>query len=468
MQSLRRTLSVRFSLTMFVALLVIASWAFLGARRVLRRELDQGLLSTANIQASLVAAGRPLPGQGSGRDRATFVREVNRFVALRDRGGAVLDSNTRFATGMPLDTGALALARSGEVVIVTGRWGREPVRSLYLAVPSDPPADPGVLQITALLEPLDATSRRMLLLMLGTVVLGTVATVIGGGWLSRSVVAPVAEIAEQAGAVEAGAVEQRITAHAEVEEFNRLVTVLNRMLERLDRGLLAQRRIIADVGHDLRTPITAMRGEIEVTLRHQRSSEQYQQVLHSVLEEVNHLGTLSDTLLLLARIETGDLRPQRVDTDLRSVVTGAVQRVKPRAGSRRLDYVAALNGGGDGVAAVDGRMVGLVLDLLLDNAVRHTPPETAVTVRLTGNGSDVAMTVEDDGHGVPDEVLPHLFERFYRGDSARGRGAGAGLGLTVAAAIVRAHGGTIRAERVAEHGLRVTVRLPREPAVPIV
>jgi two-component system OmpR family sensor kinase len=466
MQSLRRTLSVRFSLTMFSALLVIAFWAFLGARRVLRRELDQGLAAAGRIESSIVAAGRPVPRQSAHLGVAAFVRDVNRFVAVRDRSGQVLDVNTPLAAGLPVDTALFDQAVRGAIVWTTERWGGDPVRSVYLAVAHERSGDARIVQVAASLAPLQSASLQVLLLMLGTVVLGTVATVLGGGWLSRSVVAPVAEIAEQAEGVLPGAVEQRITAHAEVEEFNRLVTVLNQMLERLDRGLLAQRRIIADVGHDLRTPITAMRGEVEVTLRHQRTAEQYERVLKSVLEEVSHLGTLSDTLLLLARIETGDLTPQRVSTDVQTVVAGAVRRVSPRMEGRRLCYEPAPNGGG-GSAAVDGRMLGLVLDHLLDNAVRHTPPDTAVIVRLSGDEGAVAIAVEDDGEGVPEHVLPHLFERFYRGDSARGRGAGAGLGLTVAAAIVRAHGGSIRAERADNRGLRVTVRLPREPSDPI-
>lgn len=465
MQSLRRTLSVRFSLTMFVALLVIAFWAYLGARRVLRRELDRGLAAAAHIESAIVAAGQPVPAQTLHRESAAFVREVNRFVAIRDPSGAVLTANTPLANDLPVDTALLAVAAAGAAVWTTGRWDGEAVRSVYLSVRHERPGDARIVQVAASLAPLEAASRQVLLLMLGTVALGTVATVLGGGWLSRSVVAPVAEIAGQAEGVLPGAVGQRITAHAEVEEFNRLVGVLNRMLERLDRGLLAQRRIIADVGHDLRTPITAMQGEIEVTLRHQREPDRYQRVLESLLEEVKHLGTLSDTLLLLARIEAGDLAPQRLPTEIQGLVAGAVQRIRPRAGDRRVSYEPGCDGAG--VASVDGRMMGLVLDHLLDNAVRHTPAGTAVTVRVSGEGPAVAVAVEDDGPGVPDDVLPHLFERFYRRDAARGRGAGAGLGLTVAAAIVDAHGGSIRAERAAGTGLRVTVRLPRETSDPV-
>jgi signal transduction histidine kinase len=459
MRSLRRTLSVRFSLTMFVALLVIAFWAFLGARRILRQELDRGLMAAARIEAAAVAAGLPLPTHAAHREVAAFIRDVNRFVVIRDETGAVLAVNTPGAADLPADTAHLRHAAGGAAVWTTGRWANQRVRSVFLSVAHERPGDPRIVQVAASLSPLDAASRQVLLLMLATATLGTVATVLGGGWLSRSVVAPVAEIAEQADAVLPGTVGQRITAHAEVEEFNRLVGVLNAMLERMDRGVLAQRRVIADVGHDLRTPITAMQGEIEVTLRHERSPERYRQALASLLEEVGQLRTLSDTLLLLARVEAGDLAPQRVATDLRTLVAAAIERVGPRVGQHQVTFDPTPNGAGE--AAVDARMVGLVLDHLLDNAVRHTPEQAAVTVRAMGDAAAAIITVEDDGPGVSDEMLPHLFERFYRGDPARSRGSGAGLGLTVSAAIVSAHGGTIIADRGTGAGFRVTVRLPR-------
>ncbi|MDH3496356.1 MAG: ATP-binding protein [Gemmatimonadota bacterium] len=458
MQSLRRTLSVRFSLTMFIALLVIAHWASLGAQRILRRELDRGLAAAAHIETAILAAGGMVPPQPGHTDSAQFIEEINRFVVIRDASGRVLGTNTPLAVAMPVDSTSLAAARSGGTAWATQRWGGQTYRSVYLGVAHDVAGDTRVVQVVASRGPIDAAGRQVVFLMLGTVALGTVATILGGGWLSKSVVAPVAEITAQAEGIRPGAVGQRITSHAHVEEFNRLVSVLNQMLERLDRGLLAQRRIIADVGHDLRTPITAMRGEAEVALRNPRAPEQYQRVLKSLLEEINHLGTISDTLLLLARIEAGELEPQRFLTDMRELVTRAVQRIQQRAADHPIRYEA--RGNGVGSAAVDVRMVSLVLDHLLDNAVRHTPAETPVTVSVAGDPGAVHLTIEDRGPGVPDAVLPHLFERFYRGDSARGRG-GAGLGLTVAAAIVAAHGGAIRAERGEGTGLRIIVDLPR-------
>lgn len=458
MQSLRRTLSVRFAFTMFTALFVIALWAFFGTRRILRRELDEGLAVTAHIESSVVAAGHALPSQQSHQDPHDFREQVNRFVVVRAADGTVLATNTPHAADLPLDTAAFAQARDAHVAWASDLWNGEQFRSVYLTVAHELPGDERVVQVAASLAPLEAAARQVFLLMLGTVALGTVATTLGAGWLSRSTMAPVMEIAAQAEEIAPGAVGQRITAHAQVEEFNRLVTVLNGMLARLDRGLLAQRRIIADVGHDLRTPITAMQGEVEVTLRHPRSPEQYQRVLTSILEEINHLGTISDTLLLLARIEAGELALERAATDLRDIADRAVRRVGQRVADHPITFAPPPTGQDADVRA-DAAMVELVLDHLLDNAVRHTPPDTPVTVTVARTGDAVEVAVADRGPGVPPEMLPHLFERFYRGDSARERG-GAGLGLTVAAAIVDAHGGTITARAAEPTGLVVTVRLP--------
>jgi len=459
MRSLRRTLTVRFSFTMFTALFVIALWAFLGARRILRQELDRGLAAAAHLEASVVASGGSLPPETSHTDPVAFREHVNRFVIVRDPAGRVLAANTQTAEALPFDSAALASAASGEERFSTNALRGEQFRSAYLDLAHDAPGDDRVIQVAASLAPIEAAVRQVFLLMLGTVTLGTVATTLGAGWLSRSTMSPVEEITAQAEAIAPGATGQRITAHAEVEEFNRLVNVLNGMLERLDRGLLAQRRIIADVGHDLRTPITAMQGELEVALRKPRSPERYQEVLASALEEENHLGTISDALLLLARIETGELTPHPRDTDIAELVTRSVRRLRQRVA----DHPVSCSANGIGTASVDGPMVELVLDHLLDNAARHTPPGTRVDVQVSGDGDRVRVTIADQGPGVSADALPHLFERFYRGDSARGRG-GAGLGLTVAAAIVSAHGGTIAARQAGPKGLAVTVDLPRRRA----
>jgi len=231
------------------------------------------------------------------------------------------------------------------------------------------------------------------------------------------------------------------------------------MLERLERAFDEQRRIVADVGHDLRTPLTAMRGEVEVTLRGDRSPERYRAVLSSLLEEIDHLTLISEQVTIVARLTAGDLVPVRSATDLAVLVQDALRRTQDRSDHRDIRAVLPAEGA---TVPLDPRLIGLVLDQLLDNVFRHTPAGARAEIRVATDPSWVTLTIEDNGPGVPDEVLPELIKPFYRLDAARPRNRGAGLGLTVATAVAEAHHGTIRASRAKLGGLGITIQLPRD------
>lgn len=254
---------------------------------------------------------------------------------------------------------------------------------------------------------------------------------------------------------------QRITEHADIVEFAGLVKVLNGMLERLDRTFETQRRMIADAGHDLRTPLTAMQGEIEVALRGERSPADYKATLASVLEEVDHLVSISDSLVLLARLDAGALSAERIERDVAGLVQRSALRAQARAEGKRDVTFTGPDGGA--TAAVDAKMLTVAVDHLLDNAIKHTPDGTSVHVSVTAHDGDLTITVEDDGPGLSEETLSHLFERFYRTDQARSRTGAAGLGLTIVAAIVSAHSGKVRADASDRGGLRVSMDIPRQP-----
>ncbi len=458
MRSLRRTLAVRLSLTIFLALLLISLWAFLGTHYSLSRQLDESLQSTLQLEAAMLAARIPIGVQPSSNDLDTYIRQINRFVTVRDSNGIVQSANSPFALNVPVDRDEFARAVDGEQRLATQTWGSRRIRSLYAPAPINGMAGSVVIQVAASLGPLVEVERRIFFLMLGTVLLGTAATIVGAGWLAGSAVAPIAAVTSQAEAITPGAVGNRITAHADVAEFKGLVGVLNRMLERLEGALQQQRRIIADLGHDLRTPLTAMHGEIEVALRSDRSSDKYRAVLESCLEEVQHLSSIGDALVLLARIEAGELKPELITADLSTLAEDAASRVRSRAEGREITVRGAP--ADSAVALADTKMIGLVLDHLLYNAVQHTPAGTRIVVTVyTGEGKSI-IAVEDSGEGIPDDLLPQLFERLYRTDEARTRSAGAGLGLTISAAIIDAHGGSIGASRSELGGLKVSLSLP--------
>ena len=299
----------------------------------------------------------------------------------------------------------------------------------------------------ALLEPIPITTLKgdLLLALVAVVIVVTVATLVGAWHFTALAVRPVLEITAQATHIEAGTLDQRIVAPSETHEYAGLVAVLNRMLERLERGFAAQRRLTSDVSHELRTPLTALRGEIEVALRADRSTREYQHVLRSALEEIGRLTTLGEDLLLITRADARLLAPRREATDIGELVERSLLGFRRLIEEKEITVDRALSGGHD--VSVDPALVARVVDHLLANAVTHTPLGGRIAVGVEDGATGVVrLVVANSGPPIAPEDLPHLFEPFYRADPARARreGGGAGLGLAMVAAIAQLHDGTAR------------------------
>ncbi|HEY7636323.1 MAG TPA: ATP-binding protein [Gemmatimonadales bacterium] len=458
--SLVRTLAVRYAMTMALALLAVGVWAYRGLRHTLLRQLDQSLQVTFELQArDLGDRGSLLMLHDGPAAEAQFLRDINRLVVVRDSTGRVLQGNTILARSLPLDSTSLHRALAGQRTFHTDTWREQEIRSITGPTLGATRGPAAAFQVTASLTPLQQESQKVLYRILVTALIGAIASLLGAGWLATSAMKPVETIARQARAIQGGTLGQRITVHADVLELRGLIDVLNRMLERLDRATHWHRRIIRDLSHDLRTPIAAMRAGVEVTLWGDRKPDRYRQVLASTLEDIDRLTLIADALSLLGRLESGELKAELTTHDLRQVGSQAVAKAQGRVGSESIRYGPP----SDPIPVrMDARLVGLVLDQLLDNAVRYTSPGTGIDVAVGSRDGTATLSVEDEGPGVADEVLPHLFERFYRADSARGREAGPGLGLTLAAAIVELHDGRISARRGRRGGLRVEIELPCE------
>lgn len=232
-----------------------------------------------------------------------------------------------------------------------------------------------------------------------------------------------------------------------------------------------QQAFIANASHELRTPVTLIRASAEVALRGLDPTDTDRgELLRDVLSECDHMGRLVDDLLLLSRLDAGQLTLESCRVDLAELVGGAARQVGRVALERGVNVLVER---ADGAALADPTRLRQVLLILLDNAVRHTPPGGSVTVSTARTPIDghqpalggrraslVEISVADTGSGIAPEHLPRLFERFYRVDSARGGEGGAGLGLAIARALVEAQGGRISMESVLGRGTRVTVRVP--------
>ena len=225
----------------------------------------------------------------------------------------------------------------------------------------------------------------------------------------------------------------------------------------LDRALRRERRFVDEASHELRTPISVLRGRLELALSRPRQPEELHTALRGALVETEGLSRLADDLLVLARTNGGKIPIHRQEVRLSELIGAAASAHAPAAEARSVRLEIQADEGSD---RLDPIRVRQVLDNLLDNAIRHTPAGGTVRVLASRDDGTIAIRVEDEGTGFPPELLGRAFEPFARGPTATG-GPGAGLGLAIVRAVAEAHGGAAAAENPPTGGARVTVTLGR-------
>ena len=320
--------------------------------------------------------------------------------------------------------------------------------------------------------------RRMLASLLadisiGVVATGVVALLVSTGvafLIARSIAKPLRRITTATEEISRGNYEEQLDITSP-EEIHRLATSFNAMAREVEASRQAQRDFVANVSHDLKTPLTSIQGFSQAILDGTAASEDSRlraaQVIH---EEVDRMTRLVDDLLDLARIEAGQVVMAREPVALPSLLRDCAEKMALRA--QQADVRLEVHSEGELVVAGDRDRLAQVVSNLLDNALKHTPSGGRITltarplvVETVKRGeppvSLAEIAVSDTGEGIPPEDLSRIFERFYRGDKSRGKsGRGAGLGLAIVREIVQAHGGKIGAESVLGLGTRITLTLP--------
>ena len=242
-------------------------------------------------------------------------------------------------------------------------------------------------------------------------------------------------------------------------DLARVVESFNGLLDRLKSAHQRQHQFVADASHELRTPLAALRAEIEIALRRERTGGEYQQTLQLNRLELERLGTLVENLLTLAQLDAVEAPTRRAPSDLAALCREVTEQFAPQAGARGLRLT--LDVPDQLILYADASTLGSALRNLVDNALKHTPAGEKITVKLDAADGGVRLSVMDHGLGIAPEHLPRLFDRFYRVDSARNRAlGGAGLGLSIVKAAAKAHGGTVSVRSELGKGSTFTIHLP--------
>jgi two-component system, OmpR family, sensor kinase len=359
---------------------------------------------------------------------------------------------------LPADLRALAASGSGQTVISVS--GNDPLRLMARDFPGT-----GVVYATTSLIPLDNTVGRIeLILILGSAAAGLLAAG-GTAWLMRRGLRPVERMAAQADKITAGDLTGRVGRVGPQDagtEVGRLGAALNGMLARIE-DFVAEReasqqatsRFFADASHELRTPLASLRANAELYQQGALTRrDQVDEAMRRIVAEAKRMGRLVDDMLRLARL---DQRPERQHDWID--LTGLIGECAERARTAHPGHVWRTRVA-PGLATVgDEELLRQAVDNLLANVAAHTRDGTVATIAAARRGATVTVEVSDDGPGVPEDQLPHIFDRFYRGGAPSAH-SGSGLGLAIVAATAAAHHGDVQAVLNHPHGLCVLLSLP--------
>lgn len=313
----------------------------------------------------------------------------------------------------------------------------------------------GVLQSAQSLQLADSTTERSRNLLIGGAAVVFVVASLSALYLTRTAVNPVADITRTAEAIYLqGDLSRRISVGAGKDDLSALGRTFNRMLDHIEESVEAQRRFVGDASHELKTPLTVIRGNAELLGRDPEGSDTAS--TSAITREADRMQRIVNDLLAVAELDApGELKFQPVN--LRPLVVRVLTDLGPVAGERSV----TLSGPDTAWVFADADKLERALRNLVQNALTATAGNGVIQVRLIERDRTVALVVSDDGPGIPDQHLPHIFERFYRVDPARSRAdGGTGLGLTIVQSVAETHGGSVEARRAELGGAEIEIRLP--------
>ena len=475
-RSLRFKLTLWYVLILGILLISFSSFLYITLSRSLYRDVDNRLRSLAHLIAT--ESGSPSSTFGFGKldqaVRATLnLRPVGKFIQVLDESGNIGEKSENLKNvQLPISLQALKNASKGFITFETvSTFGNTPLRMMTLPVIENGHMA-RIIQVASSLEDVEDALRTLFIILVIAVPSALLVASLGGQFLANQALKPVDHITQTARMITSQNLNQRIKSLKVKDEISRLIETFNEMISRLDQSFHQIKQFSSDASHELKTPLTILKGEVEVALRKERTSQDYEQILRSNLEEINRMSKIVDNLLLLARTETGEIRLFKEEVNLSQIVSEVVTQLTKLAHAKDLQIVAT-NHHEDIPLYGDALRIREMLLNLIENSIKYTEPGGSISVSLEKNAphslpgeeegsyDGVKIVVSDTGIGIAKEDQERIFGRFFRVDKARsGEQGGSGLGLSICKWIVEAHQGEISVESELGKGSRFIVRLP--------
>lgn len=464
MKSLRSLISWS-AFVLMAGLILFSAVVYAVSEVLLHRFVDGQLFALAETLAKIVEQHpeiltRRAQGGALAADvqRSYELPEVPHSLQVFSPDGRLIWTSSNTATPSSIPADVLQRVERDHTVFETVDSASIPARHVYLSTVQDGQLRYVLQAQTSLLHYRETLNGLVFLLALGS---GTTLLVawVGSLWLSKKVLAPIDALCTGAETMSETDLGKRLAMDSPYREFRRLTQAVNSVLDQFQRSSEVQRNFCEIAAHEMKTPLTILQGNLEVALMKARTPEEYHEVLLNNLQQVDRLIALTRPLLTLAKFTSSKPPVNLVPLAVEPLIQELVDELMLLAD----DCQITLRFESQPVSVVlgDAQWLKQALINLLDNALRYTPSGGAVTIRLQAVGHDVTVAVEDTGHGIEPENIPHLFERFYRTDWARAKdSAGTGLGLPIVKEIMDAHGGSISVTSEVNKGSVFTLRLP--------
>jgi heavy metal sensor kinase len=483
-RSLRAQLALWHGGLLALTLLLLAAFTYVLLRQFLSLSADAALTDYAEKTAKLIAARlyqfeTQFPGKTP--DAAFESRFIDnndlqswgRYVQVINRNGEpVARSDALRTKTLPrLDPGRMLEGLRGETLRQTVTdLGEFPLRVVTVPVQRGSKVE-YLVQAGASVEGVEGALQRASVILLVLTPSVFAVAVVGGWFLVGSALKPVDAMTQTALTIEGKRLDVRLVPPRSDNEIGRLAAALNEMIARLDKSFKQIERFTADASHELKTPLTSIRGEAEVALMSDETPEETRRVLQSIIEETERLTAIVTNLLLLSRADADQVRLKHEPIALDEVAMSSFETMERLARRKHITLdIAEMD---DAPIEGDALWIQQLITNLLNNAINYTPEGGTVimsVVRAQPESPDIPhaltvpharLSVADTGIGIAPEHLPSLFDRFYRVDSGRSRDqGGSGLGLNIARWVAESHGGQIRVESEVGKGTTFTVLLP--------